>query len=299
MNRDWNTVWDARAARSKADGRSRWPSRSSRCAIRAGQTQIWGVNFKRVVRWKNEVHVPDADSGGARPARASTSLVGGHAGGHRNAAAGSDLRGEAVRHLGDVTDAPPTAAPRLRAQRDGGFDVKVGVTEGLTADFTYNTDFAQVEEDEQQVNLTRFNLFFPGEARVLPRGSGDLLVRRRRDAPRWSARRSATRARRHPGAVLQPPDRAERRVMRCRSTSAARHRQGRARTASALLDIRTGDWRRRASPPRTSASSASSATSCGAARSARSFTDRSIVVGRSRLEARRSASTACSRFSRT
>ena len=33
--------------------------------------------------------------------------------------------------------------------------------DGLTADFTYNTDFAQVEVDEQQINLDRFNLFFP------------------------------------------------------------------------------------------------------------------------------------------
>ena len=39
--------------------------------------------------------------------------------------------------------------------------LKYGLTQNLTADFTYNTDFAQVEADEQQVNLTRFSLFFP------------------------------------------------------------------------------------------------------------------------------------------
>ena len=52
---------------------------------------------------------------------------------------------------------------RLATTRRGdvGFDVKYGVTQNLTADFTYNTDFAQVEADEQQVNLTRFSLFFP------------------------------------------------------------------------------------------------------------------------------------------
>ena len=44
---------------------------------------------------------------------------------------------------------------------DIGVDVKYGLTQNLTADFTYNTDFAQVEADEQQVNLTRFSLFFP------------------------------------------------------------------------------------------------------------------------------------------
>ena len=39
--------------------------------------------------------------------------------------------------------------------------MKYAVTQGLTADFTLKTDFAQVEADEQQVNLTRFSLFFP------------------------------------------------------------------------------------------------------------------------------------------
>lgn len=45
--------------------------------------------------------------------------------------------------------------------REFGADAKLGLTSGLTLDLTYNTDFAQVEVDEQQVNLTRFNLFFP------------------------------------------------------------------------------------------------------------------------------------------
>ena len=45
--------------------------------------------------------------------------------------------------------------------RDAGLDVKYGVGAGLNLDVTYNTDFAQVEVDEQQVNLTRFSLFFP------------------------------------------------------------------------------------------------------------------------------------------
>ena len=47
------------------------------------------------------------------------------------------------------------------ATGDLGFDVKYGVTQNLVADLSVNTDFAQVEADEQQVNLTRFSLFFP------------------------------------------------------------------------------------------------------------------------------------------
>ncbi|MEQ1731439.1 MAG: DUF5916 domain-containing protein, partial [Vicinamibacterales bacterium] len=56
-----------------------------------------------------------------------------------------------------------TARPRVSNDlgSDGGLDAKVSLTQGLTADLTYRMDFAQVEADEQQVNLTRFNLFFP------------------------------------------------------------------------------------------------------------------------------------------
>jgi hypothetical protein len=43
----------------------------------------------------------------------------------------------------------------------GGLDVKYGLTNNLTLDLTVNTDFAQVEADDEQINLTRFSLFFP------------------------------------------------------------------------------------------------------------------------------------------
>ncbi|NOY37390.1 MAG: carbohydrate binding family 9 domain-containing protein [Chlorobi bacterium] len=46
-------------------------------------------------------------------------------------------------------------------QITGGLDVKYGLSGNLTMDLTVNTDFAQVEADDQKVNLTRFSLFFP------------------------------------------------------------------------------------------------------------------------------------------
>ena len=53
-----------------------------------------------------------------------------------------------------------------------GFDAKYGITSNLIADLTYNTDFAQVEADEEQVNLTRFNLFFPEKRPFFLEGAG-------------------------------------------------------------------------------------------------------------------------------
>ena len=55
---------------------------------------------------------------------------------------------------------------------DAGLDVKYGVTTGLTLDLTVNTDFSQVEADEQQVNLSRFSLFFPEKRDFFLENSG-------------------------------------------------------------------------------------------------------------------------------
>jgi hypothetical protein len=70
-----------------------------------------------------------------------------------------ELKPYGISTLVTNNDADPLVTNDLGA--DVGFDVKYGLTKSLIADGTYNTDFAQVEEDQQQVNLTRFSLFFP------------------------------------------------------------------------------------------------------------------------------------------
>jgi hypothetical protein len=65
-----------------------------------------------------------------------------------------------------------TPAVSNRFTGDVGGDVKYGLTANLTADLTINTDFAQVEIDEQQVNLTRFSLFFPEKRDFFLEGRG-------------------------------------------------------------------------------------------------------------------------------
>jgi hypothetical protein len=64
--------------------------------------------------------------------------------------------------------------PQILQDLDGEFgtDLKYGLTNSLNLDFTYNTDFAQVEVDEQQVNLTRFNLLFPEKREFFLEGRG-------------------------------------------------------------------------------------------------------------------------------
>src|SRR5206468_11799983 len=73
---------------------------------------------------------------------------------------------------GITTDLMKTPAVNNDPDKNAGFDAKYGVNANLTADFTYNTDFAQVEIDEQQVNLTRFSLQFPEKREFFLEGRG-------------------------------------------------------------------------------------------------------------------------------
>ena len=169
-NGDWNPVWDVRTGRFE-DG---WtvemeiPFKSLR--YRPGPAPVWGIQFRRMVRRKNErtylTPVPiSAGRRGLFRVSDAAMLVG-----LELPAAGNNLEIKPYaigRRTTDVNAIPPTVS-------DGaaGVDVKYGITQNLTADFTLNTDFAQVEVDEQQVNLTRFSLFLPEKREFFLEGRG-------------------------------------------------------------------------------------------------------------------------------
>jgi hypothetical protein len=160
-NGDWNTVWDARAGRFEGGWTAEVviPFKSLRYG--PGRTQIWGFNVFRTNRWKNEIsyitRIPAArGQSGLYQGSLAATVVGLEApSGSRNL----ELKPYAISEL--KTDRAGTPKVSNDLGGDIGLDVKYGLTQNVTADFTYNTDFAQVEADEQQVNLTRFGLFFP------------------------------------------------------------------------------------------------------------------------------------------
>ena len=161
VNLDWNPIWDF-AAGLFAGGyvvEAAIPFKSLR--YRPGRSQTWGFQVRRRNRWKNEVSyltpVPPAFiNNGHFRSSLSAAVVGLEA---PPASRLLELKPYAVADLSsDLTAASPFTN---RAGGAGGIDVKYGITRNLTADFTVNTDFAQVEADEQQINLTRFSLFFP------------------------------------------------------------------------------------------------------------------------------------------
>jgi hypothetical protein len=170
FNRDWNTVWDATTSRFDQGWTVEIAIPFHSLRYKSG-AQEWGVNLRRQVRWKNETsylaRVPAAmGRRGMNKVSSAATLTGIETPTGRN----YEFKPYAIADLTtDRTANPPTSND---FGRNAGLDVKVGLTAGLTADLSYNTDFAQVEVDEQQVNLTRFNLFFPEKRDFFLEGQG-------------------------------------------------------------------------------------------------------------------------------
>ena len=160
-NSDWNPVWDVRTGRFDGGWTLEMEIPFKSLRYRPGPVQVWGVQLRRTIRRKNELvfltplPISAGRTGIFRTSQAAT-LVG------LEVPAGvSRLEIKPYGIGGLTTDLAATPPRRNAGEGSGGLDVKYGLTQNLTADLTYNTDFAQVEVDEQQVNLTRFSLFFP------------------------------------------------------------------------------------------------------------------------------------------
>ncbi len=161
MNVDWNPVWDLRIGRFEGGwtAEAAIPFRSLR--YRPGRAQIWGVNLQRYTQWKNESstlnRIPVAlGEMGIMQMSLAGPLVGLEA---PPASRNLEIKPYLVADMESDRLADPEVSNEVNA--DLGIDIKYGLSQNLTADFTYNTDFAQVEADQQQVDLTRFSLFFP------------------------------------------------------------------------------------------------------------------------------------------
>ncbi len=178
VNFDWNIVWDSRVSRFEGGWtvEMQIPFRSLR--YEPGEVQTWGIQFRRIIRRLNEAsYLTEIPISAAR----GNSLVAGiwrisEAGTLENLQVPARKLNLEVKPygLGSVTTNREAKPPfDNEAEGEAGVDVKFGITNNLTADFTYNTDFAQVEVDERQVNLTRFNQFFPEKREFFLEGRGN------------------------------------------------------------------------------------------------------------------------------
>lgn len=163
FNEDWDAVWEA-AGRITDFGWEVevaipfWGLRFDREALDA-----WGINFRRTIRRKSEqsywAPVP-------RQFNATRLSLSGMVVGIEGIGRPRNLQVKPFA-LGDLSQLPsgpvsdPLSTHDAEASGDLGLDVKWTMTPNFTLDATVNTDFAQVEADDVQINLTRFPLFFP------------------------------------------------------------------------------------------------------------------------------------------
>jgi hypothetical protein len=154
FNLNWDASWSVKTRISDIgwSAEMRIPFKTLRYG--KGDEQVWGINFQRNIRRNNEIAY-------WAPLSRQRNL-------NRVSEAGT-IEGIIPPRTRNLKFTPyGLATSRRGGELDGtesdtefGFDIKYSITPSLTLDVTYNTDFAQVEADEQQVNLDRFNLFFP------------------------------------------------------------------------------------------------------------------------------------------
>jgi len=159
-NSNWNPVWQIRTAEFEGGWSAEIvvPFRSLRFKQ---DSTIWGFNVRRMVRWRNELSFlnPVPRSWGRRglsKISSTATMVG-----LRTPGNGLNLDIKPYALGSSSTNLRAVEPFENKGDFEWGVDAKWGLTQTLIADLTYNTDFAQVEDDEAQVNLTRFTLFFP------------------------------------------------------------------------------------------------------------------------------------------
>jgi hypothetical protein len=134
---------------------------------------VWGINFKRFIRRKNE---EDLWSGWRRTFGANKISEAGELRGINDIGSGRLFIVKPY-VLGGFSHLPPNATasgltPGTTALHTGGVDIKIGLRSNLVANLTGNTDFADSDVDVQQFNLTPYKLFFPEKRQFFLENAG-------------------------------------------------------------------------------------------------------------------------------
>lgn len=182
LNLNWDTPWSVRTAVSDIGWSAEMEIPFTSLRYGSAEEQAWGFNFERRIRRNNEITY-------WAPLSQERSL-------YQVSAAGTieGIRPPRQRNL-QVT--PYVLArtrrggvlPASESDEEIGADVKYSITPSLTLDVTFNTDFAQVEVDEQQVNLDRFSLFFPEKRAFFLENAGQFTVGNAQETELFFSRR--------------------------------------------------------------------------------------------------------------
>jgi len=169
FNLNWDGSWEVKTQVGDYGWSAEFAIPLSTIRFQTGKD--WGINFRRNIRKTNEIAYWSPLPVGFNLNRLS--LAG--------TLTGLELKSpgnlKVIPYvLGQVTRDNEVANPKTIFKPEVGGDIKYSITPSLTLDLTYNTDFAQVEVDDQQVNLDRFNLFFPEKRPFFLENAGQFSV---------------------------------------------------------------------------------------------------------------------------
>ncbi len=158
INREWDGIWEVRTQRTGEGWTAEIAIPFRTLRFNNLENQTWGINFGRSVARKREESfwTPILRSYGYM-GRLKISYFG-HLTGLSGLAQGDKL--QVTPYVIGGGNKAEAAVP-FRGTADAGVDLKYRLTSNMTADLTVNTDFAQVESDQEQFNLTPYSLFFP------------------------------------------------------------------------------------------------------------------------------------------
>jgi hypothetical protein len=153
FNKDWNGVWDAAVQRSGQGWFAEIIIPFSTLKFKKDSIQIWGINFERNIRRKKEQLMWQ---GWSRLYQLEKISQGGRLTGIKNIKQKNKIEIKPYALGGsEFTEGKAESTGKV------GGEINFDITPMLKLNITANTDFAQVESDRKQINLTRFSLYYP------------------------------------------------------------------------------------------------------------------------------------------
>jgi hypothetical protein len=166
FNASWNTFWDVATARNGEGwfAEMRIPFSSLRFQAVDGHV-VMGLSALRFIAHRNELDVfpaipPNWGGWSAWKPSQAQKVSFGEIPSHNPIYVTPFLLG-GYNESYDLNDQKTDYGKSSKPTTEAGLDIKYGLANNLTLDLTLNTDFAQVEADDEKINLTRFSLFFP------------------------------------------------------------------------------------------------------------------------------------------
>ncbi|HEY5690693.1 MAG TPA: DUF5916 domain-containing protein [Cyclobacteriaceae bacterium] len=158
FNLNWDASWEVKAKVGDYGWSAEFAIPLKTIRFASGTDRVWGLNIQRNIRKTNEVaywaELPVQYNFDLKRLSLAGELIG------LNLVSQGNLKFIPY-VLDNVTKDFNASTSKTENTPEVGADIKYSITPSLTLDLTYNTDFAQVEVDQQQINLDRFNLFFP------------------------------------------------------------------------------------------------------------------------------------------